>query len=656
MSQRARSVYPLVPAIIGWVLLSTGEGVLAATDDLMQFFEEEAKVVTASKRLEGITDAPGVVTVVTKHDIEAFGSVSLVDILNRVPSLQVMSSHLWVQAKSVIRGDLITHTDTHVLLLIDGRPFRERQEGTGDYTLYTTFPVELIERIEVIRGPGSVLYGSNAVAGVINIVTKKAEEPVHAMPLKVKYTGGVGSFGATLNTVSAYAKGEAWNLSMAYNAFQEDGWDFAAWTSHPVLPSLFDETHYSENNKSVSGFFDYRDRLTAKIFYSGVQYRALGTLPYWDNEADVDSRRLFVDLGYRQPLSETWDLKLNVTRNDYDKGINYIRTGLSEPDQSVGTLLEISIGGAIGQSTNLIMGLIREDARSVNIVETIPGVQRALLPDGFNDQTTSGYVQVDHRVIPPLKLTAGAQYNRIDSGEDDIVPRVGAIYDITDSVGLKVLYAEAFRGPTAQERFSDVPNLLQGNPNLVPETVTTTDAQIFANTANAQYALTYFTSHMKDLIVRVPLSGSTQTFANFGDKTIWGLELEAKVQVSEPIYVIGSGTYQDEKDDTLYIPHYMAKMGIGYQREHLTGGVFYSVFGEPKENTGTKLNTQAAAIQLLSLNLTYKFTLYTPMAFNLYASNLLNDDMAYTEFSKGWVNTLPIGSGRAVYGRLTVAF
>lgn len=635
-----------------------------AGEEIFQFYQEEAEVITASKKPEKIGEAPGVITVVTRKEIEQYGAVNLIDILNRVPSLQEMSSHLWVQGKSVIRGDLLTHSDSHVLILINGRPFREMQEGTADNTFYKGFPVEMIDRIEIIRGPGSVLYGSNAVAGIINVITQNRDDSSN-LPLTLKYTGGWGSFGSKLQsltagsklqTLSADARGKDWNLIFAYNVFQDDGWDFNAGTARPASPNLYDETEYGERNSSLSGFFDYNQRLSIQIFYSHVENRSLGTLPYWANEADMDSKRLFYDIGYRHPLSKTWELKFNVTQNNYDKGITYIQTGLQEPDKSLGTLEELSLGGEIWEKWNIILGLIYDERKSVEVISAIPNVQRAAIPGGFYNRTESGYLQSDFRIFENLKVIGGVQYNSIETGDHDWVKRAGAIYDLSETVGIKFLYAEAFRGPTAQERYSNLTNVLLGNPLLTPEKVTTIDAQVLIHGARAQSAFTFFTSKMEDLIIRIPYSGSTQTFTNSGEKNIWGLEFEGKWRINEPFSLNGSATYQNERDQTLFIPNYMAKIGIAYDLDPLTAGLFLSHFGKPHENSGVPLNEGAEAINLLTLNGTYHFRYYIPMALNLFWNNILNDDMSYPEFSKGWVNTLPIGPGSGIVARLSVSY
>jgi outer membrane receptor for ferrienterochelin and colicins len=661
MTKNPFSSFAFHLTLVGFLSFSLWGSPVLAEENLMEMSLEEllnVSVEVASKKQEKVSEAPGIITVVTRKEIESFGAVTLVDVLNRVPSLQLMSSHLWVQSKSVIRGDLITHTDTHVLTLINGRPFRETQEGDASHILYTTFPVELIERIEIIRGPGSVLYGTNAVAGVINIVTKKAEEP-EMLPVKLKYTGGGGSYGANMHTVSAYGKGEDWDLSMAYNAFQEDGWELDAWTVSPppAFTPLDGKADYAEQNWSFSAFFNYNDRLTANVFYGDSQYHAIGTLPYWERESDVDNERLFVDLGYRHPLSETWNLNVNVTRNDYDKNIITDTfpdgDGSEEPDSSIGTLVEASVGGQFLENGNLIIGALTDEHSSVKIVDPVPGETGSAIPESYLERSLSAYGQVDYRFFDRLKLIAGAQYNKIDSGEDDIVPRGGMIVDITDAIGVKVLYAEAFRAPTAQERFFGIP-ILTGNPDLSPETVRTLDTQVFFNTAKGQYSLTYFNTHMEDLIVRV-LPPPDTTFENSDEAVdIWGLEFEGKLQINDPLFVTASATYQKEKDKTLYIPSIMAKAGVAYNKDNYVVGLFYSYFGKPEENNGAELNDAANGISLLSLNATYKFKLMVPMAVNVYGMNLLNDDMSYTEFARGWVNTLPIGPGISVFGRFTI--
>ena len=154
-------------------------------------FMEIPSIITASKKQEKIQEAPAVVTVITAEEIKDFGCDTLYDVLQRLTSVQMAGSHMLPDNISVIRGDLETHYDNHVLILINGRPFRDSISGGQNGPLYQIFPVDVIDHIEFVRGPGSVLYGSDAFQGVINIITKKPAEGFSA-----ELTAGGGSFGA----------------------------------------------------------------------------------------------------------------------------------------------------------------------------------------------------------------------------------------------------------------------------------------------------------------------------------------------------------------------------------------------------------------------------------------------------------------------------
>src|ERR1051326_7195891 len=135
----------------------------------------DMKVVTASKFSEKLSDAPGMVTVITQDELRRFGGLTLGEILPRVAGLSGSSGFYSDRSLISVRGDQTKLNGGHILILINGRPTREILEGGIISDLIESFPVRILERIEVIRGPGSVLYGSNAFSGVINLITRKAE-------------------------------------------------------------------------------------------------------------------------------------------------------------------------------------------------------------------------------------------------------------------------------------------------------------------------------------------------------------------------------------------------------------------------------------------------------------------------------------------------
>jgi len=108
--------------------------------------------------------------------LKRFGGNTLSDVLQRVPSLAFATGFFQDRSIISVRGDQFKVTSGHVLLLLNGRPVRESMEGGVTSEMFESFPIGIIERIEVVRGPGSVLYGSNAFSGIINIITKDVEK------------------------------------------------------------------------------------------------------------------------------------------------------------------------------------------------------------------------------------------------------------------------------------------------------------------------------------------------------------------------------------------------------------------------------------------------------------------------------------------------
>ncbi len=268
MSTRKTFILTVLGIALVW-----GGGFAQDLDDLMDLSLDDLlnmEVTTASKKAEKTSDAPGVVTVITGKEIAGFGAQNLMDVLERVPSLQAISSHLFCQNVAAMRGDLFTHSDMHVLVLLNGRPVREGANGGINNPVYTSFPVEMIKQIEVVRGPGSVLYGSNAFAGVINIITKEAEEGFYASA-----NVGAGSYGATKGAANfGYAKGDL-NALISVDGFSDDGWDFEAWGSRPgETDSLFSMV-YAEEKLGLAANVNYKS-LQMSAFYSSGKDDVLG--------------------------------------------------------------------------------------------------------------------------------------------------------------------------------------------------------------------------------------------------------------------------------------------------------------------------------------------------------------------------------------------
>jgi len=133
-------------------------------------------------------------TVVSQDELLRFGGMTLSEIMNRVAALNVSSGFFQDRSTIAVEGDQTCVDSGHILFLINGRPVREIMEGGVSSDLLESFPIRILERIEVIKGPGSVLYGSDACSGVVNLITKKAV----GTSVDVSSSGGPG--GAEANS------------------------------------------------------------------------------------------------------------------------------------------------------------------------------------------------------------------------------------------------------------------------------------------------------------------------------------------------------------------------------------------------------------------------------------------------------------------------
>ena len=163
-------------------------GLARAEDEAVEFFQQEANVVSASKREQPIHQAPATVDVITSEDIRASGAVDLWDVLRFRTGVQVgstRSSTTGERAIVSIRG-FPRSTVSDLQVLVDGRSVFSALRGQ---VLWSQIPVQLqdIERIEIVRGLDAALYGSNAALGVINIITKK---PKGTQALSIEALGG----------------------------------------------------------------------------------------------------------------------------------------------------------------------------------------------------------------------------------------------------------------------------------------------------------------------------------------------------------------------------------------------------------------------------------------------------------------------------------
>lgn len=610
------------------------------------------KIITASKNEESATDAPGIISVITAKEINDFGANSLFEVLERVTSVYMTGSHTYPQNVTSMRGDLSTHIDNHVLLLLNGRPVREGFAGGYNFVFYNAFPINIIDKIEIIRGPGSVLYGTNAYMGVINILTKQDSIP----ELTAKVMGG--SLGAKGFEASSMYKDNELKILSGLKTFSEAGWNFSATGEDNKLGSK----RYFEDNVGLFALGEYKDFTLNALLVSSEENR-WGASPTWTKDENVvQDARMFLDLGYKYQISPIWRSQYNLTFNRdiirFDSPPN--TTSVPTKDLLLETTHFLEYDkwqGVFGATAQTMSG----EAMIYDQTGKFVGVNTS----SYYEKWFSLYAQGRYRWTEDFTIFFGGQAIKPTDVDWNVVPRIGMVYQINKEIGTKLLYSKAFRAAFQIEKRVNNVGVIVGNPNLTPEIIGTLDFQIFYHNKDTQLSATYFNSRQQDLITRIPNTNpgaKGNIYANGGQIRSQGLEFEGKYKLSPKIYALGSLTYQtnkfnQDKTDYTMMPNWMAKLGISYEfAKGSSIGLFDNFIGKAQDVTvkfpnAKNVNSSADAYHLLTANLKLNLHKYLgqPLALSAYVYNALNQKIYTPEFNRGNINTIPFRQDRGVY-------
>lgn len=648
-------------------------------------------VTTVSKSVEKMLDAPGIIEVVTREDIKKFGGTTLSAILERIPGLIATTSAVSDRSIISFRGEQTTANSNHVLLLIDGRPVRETLEGGINSEMYESFPVNIIDKIEVIKGPGSVLYGSNAFSGVINIITQKVEKTNVMGSVLSGYSGTIGAnFNLNIKTsdlkvvaAGRYLKKPDWKTNYSYDANSLSNSDS---TTTPVVTSPtvsgVDTTGNStitqssgdstintgQNNPQMLNSDINIPNQSASLFLSAAYKNLSFTTSFnqwkttgFDSPGIAKWQKSFNNLGYNLNFNEKWKSTLNVsftnTRFETDSFPDVHRNSyelLTEWTHFV-TLSEkskIVFGGLYaltqGKETNTISGIeeVGIDARRGSVAI---------------------YAQADYQLLKTLKFTGGVQLNKIENIDLNMVPRIAIIWNPSSHFNFKMMYGQAFRAPSLNECYLDQP-FMQGNSSLEPEKVGTIDIGANYIGEHLQLTLNFFHSNLSHIIT-LDQSYSTPTYNNLDTVVFQGGEFEGKYYLNKNIYLTGSVLYQTNENgagDTNVTPiaNLSSKAGISYQSDD---GISVSLFDiyqgalDDSYKTDSNVSPESAYNKLnlhcdFDLNKLMKSNIRQQINLYLHADNLLNREIWLPALGSDSGKSIPFDQGRVIYAGLSIVF
>lgn len=545
--------------------------------------------------------APAVASVVYAAEIEAMGARNLDEVLETLPGLHVsLSSLSRLDSVYSIRG-IHTGFNPQVLLLLDGVPVQFSVQS-GRPTLFR-LPVTSIERVEIIRGPGSAVYGADAYAGVINVITKDARS-IASTSVGMR-TGSFNSRDAWLQTAGDW-QGLGLALTMTYQSTDGDNSRRVNSDQQTILDSVLG-THASLAPGALSTGYEILDThlsITGDSFRANLwnwQSRDAGegaggaqALDPWGHD---DSRLTRGDLNIDLFKSGWWDNSLRLSYMDYHIQTHFklFPDGAVLPVGSDGNLDFATPAGIVsfpdglfgnpgGHATDGQLEFIstytgwdshrlrlatgaRRQAMSASETKNFgPGVIDGSQPvvtgklvdltgtEGIymDDQARRlGYfsLQDEWQMLENLEFTAGLRYDRYSDFGGTTNPRLALVWSATDNLTAKLLYGSAFRAPSFAELYLKNNPVSLGNPELVPEKIDTREASVNYRLGELETTLTAFTYKARDMIDFVlDANTTTKTAQNVRDQDGRGYELEVLWKPAASLHLSASYSRQWSED------------------------------------------------------------------------------------------------------------
>lgn len=548
-------------------------------EDLMLVYGDNSTISIATGSRQPINHAPAVATVITSRDIEAMGATDLDQALKNVPGLHVSKTSTAMNPIYSFRG-IFTKYNPQVLMLVNGIPITNVFAGDRSQ-FWGGMPLENVARIEVIRGPGSALYGADAFSGVINVITKTAAD------IKgTEYGVRAGSFnsrdawlqhGGKLGALDAAFYLGAGNTDGQKGIIQKDAqstWDTTLGTNVSRAPGPVNEERKTMDARTDLSYEAWRLRAAYQQREVGVGAGLAGSL---DPNARAPSSRLYLDLNYEQAdWMPNWNVSAVAGYYDIkDKPANPAFTlfpagafGGAFPNGMIGnpghaeqhTHASISAVYTAFERHRVRTGMgyrledLYEVTETKNFDATfspLPGLVDAtgnpalvfLLP--HKRHLSYVFVQDEWNFAKDWALTAGVRHDRYSDFGNTTNPRLGLVWDAAYNVVVKAMHGEAFRAPSFIEQYNINNPVIIGSPNIKPETITTDElAFSWQPVDKLQTNLNFFYYRMRNIILPVAAK-----YQNAGDQTGRGLELEATLDATSSLRLTGNFSLQHSTDE-----------------------------------------------------------------------------------------------------------
>ncbi|MDR3669602.1 MAG: TonB-dependent receptor [Holophaga sp.] len=668
---------PFWPALAAASLcLSAGE---EPAHGLQQMSLEEllkVKLTVASRTETTLDEAPSVVSVITAEDIQRMGARDLRDVIRTVPGFE-LGVRMIGYPEFGLRG-IISDSTEKIRILLDGLAVNENLEGSGTI-IFGDFALDNVERIEIIRGPGSALYGTNAFVGVISIITKAPP----AAGASTTVTGKVGTFATREGSVLVGRSGSQARFSAFLHYLDSTGAQSPV--AHDALQTVPGSPYDSGLNSGISlagtpdGHTDeFRKKLTAQIkfdlgefYFHGIFVDArkgpyLGA--YWavNRNSEAHPSQIMGEAGWTLHPTETLALqpKLYLLRYHANNLWNTAPDGYRVPGAQGGTVdytqgqyvrniatqdvqgTELKATWTPGARHTVLAGASAERERLYGMEDTanLPGSSSdtmvpapPIMTKAPHRDLSSAYLQEQWSIAAGLGLTAGMRMDRYSDNGTRTTPRLALVWRASPAWNFKAMYGEAFRAPTFVESYlHSVDGLESGNRGNRPETIRTGELEAsYRFRSRALVRLVLFQNRINDLIRLMPSPGGALQYRNDPDVTlVKGFEAELNLTFAALLRgylnVSGqSGRNRTTGEVLTGTANWRGNAGLDWtatDRLGLNGSL--NVVG-PRQRAAGDARPALEGYQVV--NLAVRYTLLEGLDLTLTAHNLMNSEQKFPE-------------------------
>ena len=568
------------------LILASNDGAYAATqteeEELALAYGDKSFVTIATGAPQPISRAPSVATVITSEDIAAIGAADLDEALETVPGLHVSRSGVGYNPIYTFRG-ISTQYNPQVLMLVNGIPITSVYTGSRSI-IWGGMPVENIARIEVIRGPGSALYGADAFSGVINIITKTSADlaggqlglrvgSFNSRDAWLQYGGTLGGFDTAAYLRAGKTDGQ--RSIITADALSATPFSLAPGPVNLNRDAIDGRLDLSRDNWRLRAGYQLRDnggtgagvasaldpagKNTGERISSDLTYQDANFAP----DLDVTAQVSFLH------ISEKSDLTLFPPGTDFGFGV-FPDGVIGNPhkwERHLRLNLSAAYTGLQNHKLRFGAGTQKDDlyrikeTRNYTLVQ-VPNVGYFPAPLGSVVDVTETspfirphsrrvnyvYAQDEWAFVQDWYLTAGVRHDRYSDFGGTTNPRLALVWETAYNLTSKLLYGRAFRPPSFSELYNTNTNpVAVGNPNLKPESIESVELAFAWQPASSVRAnLNLFSYRMKDILRFVQDTATgISTAQNAGRQNGRGFEIELAWDAAANLRL--SGNYAQQR-------------------------------------------------------------------------------------------------------------